>query len=140
MQVSSQLMAAYGPLPRPIRVAYGSEGAVSKAAPGVAGAFEQYVKEHWKKVAVAVGSGLLAGFLAGAVTSREYLDPTRVVYAATPQVAPGNSLPGQTALDELARLRVENRQLRALVDDLQKGRPASHGRHLRPRRRSGAHE
>src|ERR1700685_3649447 len=86
MQASSQYAAAINPFSRPIRVTYSAPAVRSGA-----GVCVRYLREHWTKISVAVIGGLLAGFFAGAVSSREYMPMTHVVYAAgaTNQSAPG---------------------------------------------------
>jgi hypothetical protein len=141
MQVSSQLTAALSPMSRPFRVAY-----PVAAVRGGAGLCRRFWREHWKKIVVAVIAGALAGFFAGAVSSREYMTPSPVVYAAgvatnraeTPaqedSAAPGAAVQ-QAAAQEMTRLKAENQQLQALVDELQKELPASHGRRAKTHHR-----
>ena len=77
MQVSSPSTATLGSFCRPMKVLYPAPAASS----GVS-VCARYLREHWTKIAVATVAGVLAGFLAGAVSSREYMPLTQVVYAA----------------------------------------------------------
>jgi hypothetical protein len=156
MQVSSQSTATLGLFCRPMKVAY--------PAPAVrswAGVCVRYLRKHWTKIAVAVTGGVLAGFFAGAVSSRESLELNQVVYAAGTatntnasalgtvqhQTAPAEQNQAQrnqseqATQQEMSRLKAENQQLQALVDELQKERPAAHNRRVKThhRRRSAAH-
>jgi hypothetical protein len=150
MQVSSPSAAILGSFRRPTKVFYPAPAVRSGAS-----VCARYFRQHWTKIAVAMFGGVLAGFLAGAVSSREYvLD--QVVYAAGAMSTPGVPMlaapqqraeaprnPGEQAtLQEMSRLRAENQQLQALVDELQKERPAVHSRKGKAhhRRRSGAHD
>jgi hypothetical protein len=108
---------------------------------------------------VAVIGGALAGFFAGAVSSRQTLELNQVVYAAGTatnastlgtaqlQTAPAGQTQAeqnevqQATQQEVSRLKAENHQLQALVDELQKERPAAHNRRVKTHhhRRSPAH-
>lgn len=147
MQVSGQSTATLGPSCRPMKVLYSAP-----AVPSYVSVCVCYLSEHWTKIAVAAIAGLLAGFFAGAVSSREYTPLTQVVYAAgvaTNRTAPTvlektaaqSNVAEQATLQEVSRLKAENQQLQALVDELQKELPATHSRKVRAhhRRRSGAH-
>jgi len=146
MQVGSQSMATLRPFCHPMKVVYSAP-----AVPNYVSVCVSYLSEHWTKIAVAVIGGLLAGFFAGAVSSREYTALSQVVYAAgvtTNQTAPAvlentaaqSNAAEQATLQEVSRLKAENQQLQALVDELQKERPAPHSRRARAhRRRRGAH-
>jgi hypothetical protein len=144
MQVSSPSAATLGSFCRPMKVLYPAPVVRSGASVCV-----RYFGEHWTKIAIAIVGGVLAGFLAGAVSSREYMPLNQVVYAAgavpsaeAPMITAAlRQSPGeQAALQEMSRLRAENQQLQALVDELQKERPAVHSRKGKAHhhRRSGA--
>lgn len=149
MQVSSQYAAALGPFSRPTRVVYPTAAVRTEMS-----VCARYLREHWRKITVAVMTGVLAGFFAGAVSSREYRGLTQVVYAAgvarnqTPPVATvqqqsalaQQSAAAQATAHDVSRLRAENQQLQALVDELQKGRAPAHTRRVRAhhRRRNAA--
>lgn len=157
MQVSSQSTATLGLFCRPMKVAYPASQVHS-----CSDFCARYLREHWTKIAVAVIAGALAGFFAGAVSSREYLAMNQVVYAAGTATNASATAQRQDALaqrnqaarsqtqqteaeqateQEMSRLRAENQQLQALVDELQKERPAAHGRRIKAhhRRRTGTH-
>jgi len=144
MQVSSQSTAALGPFSRPIKIAY-----PTPAARGGARMLPQYLKEHWTKIMIAVMGGVLSGFFAGALSSRESATLGQVVYAAgvtgnpsatripatqQPKAEPASSTGEPANMQEVSRLRQENQQLQALVDELQKERP-SPSRHMKARHR-----
>jgi hypothetical protein len=150
MQVSSQSAAALGPFCRPMKVAYPARAVDESMISGARLLCMRYLREHWTKIAVALIGGLLAGFLAGAVNSRESMAIGQVVYAAG--VTPGQasavtaavvsasgmakpSATEQAALEEVSRLRAENQQLQARVDELQNERAGR--KHPHHRRRSG---
>ncbi len=141
MQVSSQPMATLGSFCRPMKVVY-----PASAVRGRAGVCGPYLREHWTKIAVAIIGGVLAGFFAGVVSSREYLPLAQVVYAAgapatrvtnTASLQPpsAEAQRDQAAVQEVSRLRAENQQLQALVVELQKERPAAHSRKARAHHR-----
>jgi hypothetical protein len=149
MQVSSQSTATFDAFCRPMKIVYPAPTVRSCADVCVC-----YLKQHWTKLAVSIIGGVLAGFFAGAVSSREYLPLNQVVYAAgtarnanAPATAPLQKVPAernpaeQATEQEVSRLRAENQQLQALVDELQKDRPAAHSRRAKThhRRRAGAH-
>lgn len=151
MQVSSQSTAALGAFCRPMKVAYPVRP-VNKSLELCLG----YLREHWNKIAMALIAGLLAGFFAGAVNSREFLAMGDVVYAAGLVPTPSGSAAWavkraseaarpsaaeQAAIEEASRLRAENQQLQALVNELQNEHAPAHARkgHARHRRRSGSH-
>jgi hypothetical protein len=142
MQVTSYNAAALGSFSKPIRIAY--------PVPAVRKAFAvsaRYMKEHWIKITLAVLGGLIAGFFAGAASSREYTALNQVVYAAnlppaqsSPAVspAPSPSAANQAVAQEISRLRAENQQLQSLVEQLRKGSPATHSRRAKARHRRHA--
>jgi hypothetical protein len=147
MQVSSQSAAALDSFCRPMRVAYPAPAVRSGAR-----WCERYLREHWNKIAVALMGGVLAGFLAGAVNSREYVAVTQVVYAAgvngnrnnpalvgaqQQDAAAQRIAAGQAAFEEVSRLRAENQQLQSLVDELQNERASR--KHTHHRRHNSAH-
>lgn len=110
---------------RPIRVAYPgrSENRIAACV--------RYAKAHWTKIGVAVLSGVFAGFLTGAVTSRTEAPPDRALYAATEPAHLGTKalaapvkLASPDNTRELSRLRAENQELQALVETLRQ-HPAS---------------
>lgn len=144
MQVGSQSAAALGPFARPIKIAY-----PTMAVHGGARTFARYLKQHWTKITIAALGGVLAGFFAGALSSREFSAPGQVVYAAGTATAHNATVVAtthrdpsveqfagaQASLQEVSRLRMENQQLQALVDELQKERPQSHSRKYKAHRR-----
>lgn len=147
MQVSVQPAANLDSFCRLIRVAHRAPAARNGAR-----LWERYLRAHWNKIAVALIGGVLAGFVAGAVNSREYFAVTQVVYAAGVNAKPGNpALAGveeqnaaaqrnaseDAALAEVSRLRAENQQLQSLVDELQNERASR--KHTHHRRHSSAH-
>lgn len=147
MQVSGQFATTADSFCRPIRVAYPAPAVRSGAR-----WCERYLRAHWNKIAVALIGGVLAGFLAGAVNSREYFSVNQVVYAAGVSANPRNpalaraqqqnapaqrSAGEQAALAEVSRLRAENQQLQSLVDELQNERVSRKYTHRR--RHSSAH-
>ncbi|HEX3685868.1 MAG TPA: hypothetical protein VHU83_25280 [Bryobacteraceae bacterium] len=154
MQLSSQSTATLGLFCRPMKVAY-----PAPAVRSCAGVCARYLRAHWPKIAVAVIGGALAGFFAGAVSSRQTLELNQVVYAAGTatnastlgtaqlQTAPAGQTQAeqnevqQATQQEVSRLKAENHQLQALVDELQKERPAAHNRRVKTHhhRRSPAH-
>lgn len=151
MQVSGQSMATFDAFCRPMKVVYPAPAVRSCADVCV-----RYLREHWTKIAVSIIGGVLAGFFAGAVSSREYLPLDQVVHAAgttlnanapTLATAPPQNAPAernqtiQATQQEVSRLQAENQQLQALVDELQKERPAVHTRRVKThhRRRAGMH-
>lgn len=139
MQVSGQYSAALSPFSRPIRIAY-----PDSAVRGGVGICARYLRQHWNKIAVAIGAGVLAGFLAGAVSSRENPALSQVVYAAGPakQAVPEAAQVQNTMIQpmqEVSRLRAENQQLQALVEELQKGQPAVRGHRAKAHHKRRAH-
>jgi hypothetical protein len=139
--MSAHCTTAFHALYRPIRVAYParSEDRVTMCI--------EYVKAHWKKIGVAVLSGIFAGFLAGAATSRADFPLSQVVYAA-PIASPAStkvssvtaSATSPDTAAELSRLRAQNQELQALVDKLRKqaeGRTHRASLHKRWHRRAG---
>jgi hypothetical protein len=143
--VSSQYSAAWSPLSRPIRIAY-----PATALQGGAGTHKEYVRQHWSKITIAVVAGILAGFLAGAVSSRENPPLTQVVYAAgvttsgtarSSLAEPWQGAPAttQASAQEVSQLRAENEHLQALVDQLQKAHPATRSYRAKSHRRRRAH-
>jgi len=94
-----------------------------------AGFFPQYLRQHWNKIAIAAASGVLAGFLAAAVSSRENPPLTQVVYAAGATTQPA------LASQEVSQLRAENEHLQALIDQLQKAHPAARAHKAKVHRR-----
>lgn len=136
--MSSQYATALSSLHRPIRVAYPVRTANGAAL------CVRYLKKHWKKITVAAAGGVFAGFLTGAVSSRVAVPLSQVVYAATartpaPQAALDVSTVNQQAMAEVSRLRAENQQLQAMLDDLRKHSPRSRTHHARVRRRARGH-
>jgi hypothetical protein len=142
--MSSQATALNG-LYRPIRVAYPIR-TENRAAVCM-----RFVKAHWKKITVAIAAGVFAGFLAGAVGSKEAISLARVVYAATPTTRASPSVHGSAAVPasrvvsagnqdtvaEVSRLRAQNQELQALVQELRK--QPQHVRTHRARARRHAH-
>lgn len=106
---------------RPIRVAYPARSGDRVAI------CIQYIQAHWKKIGAAALSGIFAGFLAGAATSRVDFPLSQVVYAApiasstsTRASALAASAAGTDSAAELLRLKTQNQELQALVDTLRK--------------------
>jgi hypothetical protein len=139
MQVTSYSAAALGSFPKPIRISH-----PIPVAPKAFAVSARYMKEHWMKITVAVLAGLVAGFFAGALSSREHTAFNQVVYAAnlpsTHTSAPASSAASPSAADpavaqEMSRLRAENQQLQSLVEQLRKSSPSAHLRRAKARHR-----
>ena len=117
---------------RPIRVAYPGRSENRSAV------FVRYAKTHWKKIGMAVLSGMFAGFLAGAVSSRTNAPLDRVVYAAHPPSLLAAAVPVRAAspdnTKELSRLRAQNQELQVLVDTLRLHPAATHVRRAKAHR------
>jgi hypothetical protein len=134
--MSAHCTTALHVLYRPIRVAYPacSEDHLALCV--------RYAKAHWKKIGAAVLSGIFAGFLAGAATSRANFPLSQVVYAApaaSPASANLSAVPasgsGAATAAELLRLKAQNRELQALVDTLRKGPLETRTHRARPHKR-----
>ena len=138
--MSAQYAAALHSFSRPFKVAY-----PARSQPHTILGFE-YVKAHWKKISTAAAVGILAGFIAGVVSSRAGLLFTEVVYAAAPAAAPSaltlKPPPpiafNEVAQQELARLRAQNEQLQTTVAELRKESPQSRARRAKSHHRKHA--
>lgn len=142
--MSTQYAAALHSFSRPFKVAY-----PARYESRVGLCFD-YIKAHWKKISMAAAIGMLAGFIAGVVSSRTGPLLTETVYASSPAPAanmvalkpmPPSGATSQVAQDELARLRAQNEKLQTMVAELEKETPTAHSRRgkVHHRRRGRAH-
>ena len=129
IRVSAQYAAALHSFSRPFKVAYPARCHHRSTL-----SFD-YVKAHWKKISMAAAVGMLAGFIAGLVSSRSGVLLSEVVYAAssapapnliTAKPSPPPAAVGRVAEEELARLRTQNQQLQTIVAELRRDTPSSH--------------
>ncbi len=121
---------------RPVRVAYPGRSENRTAV------FARYAKAHWKKIGAAVLSGIFAGFLAGAVSSKTGVPLDPVISAArSPSVVAVKAgavplrIPGPDNTKELSRLRAQNQELQGLVDTLRQHPAPAHARRSKAYRR-----
>lgn len=139
--VASYYAAALHSFSRPFKVAYPTRREKKTAL------WLEYAKAHWSKITLATTIGMLAGFIAGVVSSRAGLLVPHVVYAATATPAPNvpilkpapPSAANQVAQDEVTRLRAQNEQLETMVAELKKATPPTRRAKAHHRRRTRAH-
>lgn len=134
--MASSYAAALHSFSRPFRVAYPTRHRQGTTF------WLDYVRAHWTKITVAVGIGMLVGFIAGVLSSRAALPFADAVYAASSAPAPTivvkSSAPtaaNQVAQEELTRLREQNKQLETMLADLKKTAPSAHAHRLQSHHR-----